>query len=330
MTLSVTSSETVVSSPSQVTAACPRHSPDSGIALSTDSSSFSPQNAVIEKKRSNSLTELSPAGDKIETGEQRPNSASAVLGKAVSSSSAAISTSGLTNGNQQTPFSSSGTVPLNHNPTKAINHFAQPPPFSQLPYNSPYYTTGYTNYNSYGVTPNLPTPGQPAVYPSPYSAYSSSPSAGSHYYPHSGHPSSNLYTANPRYPTYLPQRNSSTSYMSTFSYYPPQTSSSSLPFSDFPTSSAAASTSIAVSTEPPAYVHSSPTKPLSTSQSLPDDEAHMSPDSSVRQGDRFPVVSLPASVGLNVSPQSEAGEKDSDKEESDPSEQEEEGRITRR
>ena len=315
-----------MTSPSQITTACPRHSPDSGIALSTDSS-YSPQ-TIVEKKRSNSLTQLTPTGDKVET-DQRPNSASAVLSKAISSSSTVVSSSV----SQHRPYSSSGTVPLNHNPTKAISHFTQPPSFGQLPYNSSYYP-GYTSYNSYGVSPSLPPSAQPAVYPSPYSGYSSTPSAGSHYYPHSGPPGSNLYAASPRYPSYLPQRNASASYMSTLSYYPPQTSSSApLPFSDFPSTSATASTSSAVTTEPPAYVHSSPAKPLSSSQSLPDDEAHMSPDSSAQPMDGFPVVSLPAAADrLNHSPHSEVGEQENspDKEESGRNEQEEDGMLTRR
>ncbi len=278
-----------VRSPQLPTSACPRQSPDSGIAMSTDSSSFSPQ-SLVEKKRSSSLSELSgPVAKLSSVVDERPNSANAVLNK--------VPTSG--------PFSSSSTVPLNHDPSKPVSRINQlplPPPLGQVAYNSTYYP-GCGNYNAYGVCST-------SVYTTPtYSSYSSTTSsAGPSYYPSSGTTgSSNLYSSNSPY-TYLPQRNTLNSYVP-LTYYPTTTatnsSSSPLSYADISSSStvavssntepsldeseAAAHSLLPVHT-PPCVQNNSPTKPLSSSQSLPDDEAHMSPDSSFPH---FPVITLP-------------------------------------
>ncbi len=289
------STEVVVSSPHQTTSTGPRHSPDSGVAMSTDSSSFSPQ-SLIEKKRSSSLSELSvPA---VTIADERPNSANAVLDKVPTSAS-----------NDAT-----GTVPLNHDPPKpalSVNNLSHPPPpLGQVAYNSSYYP-GYANYNAYSVSSGLSST---AVYSPAYSGYSTTPSAGSHYYPQTGSSGSGLYTSNCYY---VPQRNAPNSYVP-LTYYPTtQSSSSSLPFAEIPSSSSMASTNSR--TEPLACIRSSPTKPLSSSQSLPDDEAHMSPDSSsVHHMGGFPVVSLSGHTSSSTDSET-GGDRDScsDKELSD-------------
>ncbi len=273
--------------------------------MSTDSSSLSPQ-SLIEKKRSSSLSELSgPVAKLSAETDERPNSANAVLNK--------VST------NQSY---SSSTIPLNHNSLKSVstvNQFSHPPPLGQMAYNSTYYS-GYGNYNTYGGCST-------SVYTPTYSGYNSSSTAGHSYYPSTGTTSSNLYFSNTPY-AYLPQKNTPSSYVP-LTYYPSTSNSNSSPLS-YADVSSSSTVAVASSTElpldgPEAVTHSllsahtppcvqnSPTKPLSSSQSLPDDEAHMSPDSSFRVYPAVPVT-LPND---NLNAESEPMDTSSDKEESD-------------
>lgn len=247
--------ETVVSSLHQATSsAYPRHSPDSGVAMSTDSSSFSPQSLI--------------------------NSANTVLDKVP------------TDATNQDGTCSSGNVLRDYFPLKSaitVHHFPHPPP--RLPLNTiadvrpnsvstvlDKVPTGY-NASSYGASSGLSSTA--VVYSSAYSGYSTAPSVGPHYHPQSGFPASgpNCY-ANP------PQRNGPNS------YFPTQSGFSSLPFAEIPYSSSMDFTN---SMELLGCVRNSPTipKPLSSSQSLPGDEPHMSLDSSsFRSMDGFPGISL--------------------------------------
>lgn len=256
----------------------------------------------------------------------------------VSSALPTIMTSALTsttsaNSHKNRLFSSSGfqgTLPLSHTPTKpspTANHYTvQHVPSGQVSYHpSPYGTPYQSYYSPYGAsTPS----GQQAAYPPTYNSYSNAAPPGTHYYPPSGPPGYNFYNPNSRYPTYvsnIPQRNSSNStvigpYAPQSSHFTPITSSSIPPYSDFPPSvssnTSVQSTSYSQaspnvpnlspnppSSLPPSCVHESPTKPVSTSQTLPADQAHMSPAKStspfIAQEERatlFPVVSLSTSM----------------------------------